>query len=189
MDAPDKPGLGARGAGRHTCGAYLRAGQGGFTFIEMVVVVMLLSVITAIIVPLYGNSISAMKARSARGDFISVLFFAQELAVRESREVRLYMDDRAGAYWLEGWRSGFGDDKVFEVLADGQQGAPHHFPDALSFSRVRARNDKKRNLSYISCFPNGACDRASIRISEQERGERDTTISTTGSLGGVEVRP
>ena len=40
-------------------------------------------------------------------------------------------------------------------------------------------------ITFTTSPPNAA----RISISEQARGERDTTISTTGSLGGVEVRP
>lgn len=180
MNAPYMPGSRREGGAART-------GEGGFTFIEMVVVITLLAILTAVIVPVYGNSISAMKARSARGDFVAVLFFAQELAVRESREIRVCLDERDGAYWLEGWTAGFGDDKVFEIVTDASRTGVRHFPDSVELSQVRARADRKRNLHYIACFPNGACDRASIRIAGEGRGEPDTTIATTGTLGGVEV--
>lgn len=161
----------------------------GFTFIEMIVVVTLLAMLSAAVVPLYGHSVRALQARSARGDFVALLFFAQELAVRESREVRLCINDREGTYWLEAWAGGLGEEKTFEPLPDGQDGALHHFPEASHLTRVRARDDARRNVKYIACMPNGGCDRASIRISVEGREERATTIATTGVLGGVEITP
>ena len=163
------------------------ARQGGFTFIEMIVVMTALAILTAVIVPVYGNSISAMKARSARGDFVAVLLFAQELAVRESREIRVCLDQDEGAYWLEGWVSGFGEDKQFEPVVDGAQSGVRQFPESIEVARVRAREDRKRDIHFIACFPSGACDRAQLTLKREERGEADISIATTGSLGGVEV--
>ena len=100
-----------------------KRGAGGFTFLELIVVLSILAVLTAIIVPVFGNSVSALKRRSARGDFVAQVYFVQELAVRESREMRLYIDTRKGAYWIEGWVEGHGDDKAFSTLSDQSQGA------------------------------------------------------------------
>jgi len=163
------------------------ARQGGFTFIEMIVVMTALAILTAVVVPVYGKSISAMKARSARGDFVAVLLFAQELAVRESREIRLCLDEDEGTYWVEGWVSGFGEDKRFEPLVDGAQSGVRQFPESIELARVRAREDRKRDVHFIACFPNGACDRAQLTLKRDGRGEADISIATTGSLGGVEV--
>ena len=163
------------------------ARQGGFTVIEMIVVVTVLAILTAVIVPVYGNSISAMKARSARGDFVATVLFAQELAVRESREIRVCLDQEEGAYWIEGWVSGFGEDKVFEPVGDGSQSGVRRFPDSITLTQMRAREDRKRDLHYIACFPNGACDRARITLGGVERGDGEVTIATTGTLGGIEV--
>lgn len=163
------------------------SGEGGFTFIEMLVVVTVLAILTAVIVPVYGNSISAMKARSARGDFVATVLFAQELAVRESREIRVCLDEADRAYWLEGWVSGHGEDKIFEPVADGAQSGVRHFPESIALAQLRAREDRKRDLHYIACFPNGACDRARVTLSGVGRGEGAVTIATTGTLGGMEV--
>lgn len=182
MRAREEPDANAQRGGRFPSAA-------GFTFIEMIVVVTLLAILSAAVVPLYGHSVRALQARSARGDFVALLFFAQELAVRESREVRLCIDDREGTYWLEGWTGGLGEEKTFEPLTEGQNSGLHRFPESSHLSRVRARDDARRNVKYIACMPNGGCDRASIRISGESRGKGDTTIATTGVLGGVEITP
>jgi prepilin-type N-terminal cleavage/methylation domain-containing protein len=174
MGAPDTPRTGS-------------SGEGGFTFIEMLVVVTVLAILMAVIVPVYGNSISAMKARSARGDFVATVLFAQELAVRESREIRVCLDEADRAYWLEGWVSGHGEDKIFEPIADGAQSGVRHFPESIALAQLRAREDRKRDLHYIACFPNGACDRARVTLSGVGRGDGKVTIATTGTLGGMEV--
>jgi prepilin-type N-terminal cleavage/methylation domain-containing protein len=161
----------------------------GFTFIEMIVVVTVLAILTAVIVPVYGNSISAMRARSARGDFVALLFHAQERSVREAREIRVCLNEEDRSYWLEGWLSGLGEEKVFEILKEGPHTGVYHFPDSVVLSQVRARSDRGRNTQFIACFPNGASDRAIIRFGSGERGAKDITIATTGALGGIEVTP
>lgn len=165
------------------------ARQGGFTFIEMLVVVTVLAILTAVIVPIYGNSISAMRARSARGDFVALLFHAQERAVREAREIRVCLNEEDRSYWLEGWVSGSGDDKVFEILKEGPHTGVYHFPDSVVLSQIRARSDRGREIQFIACFPNGASDRASIKIAGEGRAVKDITVATTGALGGIEVTP
>lgn len=165
----------------------VRRATRGFTFLELIVVLTILAVLTAAVIPVFGASVSAMKQRSARGDFVALLYFVQELAVRESREMRLYIDEREGAYWVEGWISGHGDDKGFEPLPDRAQGGVRYFPDPLEITRIRARTDRSRRLHYIAFLPTGACDRASLRLSNGVRGEGSTTIATMGVLGGVEV--
>lgn len=163
--------------------------NGGFTFLELVVVVTILAVLTAMIVPVYGDSVSAMKRRSARGDFVALLYFVQELAVRQSREVRLYIDGREGAYWVEAWESGHGDEKEFVPVSDRAYGGVRYFPEQFEITRIRARSDRGRGIHYLSFYPNGACDRASIRVSNGGRGDGSTTITTTGVLGQIEVTP
>jgi len=164
-----------------------RRGAGGFTFLELIVVLSILAVLTAIIVPVFGDSVTAMKRRSARGDFVAQLYFVQELAVRESREMRLYIDTRRGAYWIEGWVSGHGDDKIFEALANHSQGGVRYFPEQIKIGRIQARTDRGRKVHYIAFLPTGACDKASLQFANGARGEGSTTIATTGVLGGVEV--
>lgn len=159
----------------------------GFTYLELLVVLTILAVLTAIIIPVFGDSVSAMQRRSARGDFVALLYFTGELAVRESREMRLYIDSRQGTYWVEGWSAGHGDDKIFEPLADRAAGGVRAFSSSVEVSRIRARTDRARNIHYIAFLPTGACDRASLQLSHGARGGGSTTIATTGALGGVEV--
>lgn len=161
-----------------------RTGRRGFSFIELLVVMSLLALIAAALVPVYGPSVGAMRARSARGDFTATLLFAQELAIREGREIRVMLDTEGQAWWLEGWESGRGDKKVFTPLeVDGER----KFPEAATLTRVRARAAGGKGRYFIACYPNGACDRASLQW--RAPGERASTwtLTTTGVLGGIEV--
>lgn len=159
----------------------------GFTLLELIVTVSILAVLTAVIVPLYGSAVTALQRRGAQGDLVARLLYAQELAVREGREIRVYLDGRAQAYWLEGWAGGDGDDKRFEPLADPAAGGVHTLPPGMRIARLDARTDRARRMPYVACLPNGACDRVRIRLARGD--EPGATITTTGILGGVEVTP
>ncbi len=161
----------------------------GFTFLELLVVLSILAVITAMIVPIYGASVSAMQRRSLRGDFVATIYYLQELSIQQSRELRLYVDDDEGTYWAEGWVSGLGDDKVFEALTDRKLGDVQPFPDSLKITRIQARKDRGRSQHYIAFYPSGGCDPAKIRFGELRGGKTTFSIETTGALGDVVVTP
>ena len=160
----------------------------GFTLLELVVVLSILTVLTAVVVPVFGDALSAMKRRGARGDLIALVYYAQELAIRESRELRLYLDTREHTYWLEGWVDGHGDEKSFAPIT-GRDSGTHHLPPQLKFAHVHARTDRTRRLNYVAFMPTGACDRARIHLSPVREGEPATTIETTGVLGGLDISP
>lgn len=163
--------------------------QRGFTFLELLVVLSILAVLTAMIVPVYGASVSAMQRRSLRGDLVATIRYLQELSIQQSRELRLYVDTREGTYWAEGWVAGLGDDKVFEALHDSKLGAMQTFPGSLKITRIQARKDRGNRHHYIAFYPTGACDPAKIRFGKRRGGKATFTIETTGTLGDVVVTP
>jgi prepilin-type N-terminal cleavage/methylation domain-containing protein len=160
---------------------------GGFTFLELVVVLAILAVITAAVIPVYGASIAAMKQRSFRGDLTATIYYLQELSIQQSRELRLYVDRREGSYWTERWVSGFGEDKVFEPLGDRNIGQEKSLPGALKITRIKARDDRGTGINFIAFYPNGSCDAATISFGERRGGKTTFRIETTGALGDVLV--
>ncbi len=161
---------------------------GGFTFLELVVVVALLTIITAAIVPLYGASMGAMKRRAARGDLVATIQYLQELSIRQSRELRLHLDKDTGNYWATGWVAGIDEDATYMPLADTALGETRQLPDSLQFGRVTARRDRGGSY-YITFYPNGASDAARIQLNGRKGDEKDIEIEITGALGEILVTP
>ena len=161
----------------------------GFSFLELLVVVSILAVLTAAIVPLYGISVRSLQQRSVRGDFVATLYFLQELSIQQSRELRLHIDPEQNAWSVSGWVSGMGEDKIFEPLTVNALGDAHQFPDTLPVQRLRGRTARGQKAPYITFYPNGACDNAEIRFGPTDSNRPVMTIETTGSLGGVVVSP
>ena len=159
----------------------------GFTFLELMVVVAILAVLTAAIIPVYGASVSAMKKRGARGDLVATVLYLQELSIRQSRELRLYIDDDNGRYWAAGWVDGLGEAKTFAPLDDRTLEGGGQLPDGLVFTRLDVRRDRSNGLHFIAFYPNGACDTAELRLGDRKGGRATATIQLSGALGGVSV--
>ncbi len=164
-------------------------GHRGFSFLELLVVVSILAVLTAAIVPLYGISVRSLQQRSVRGDFVATLYFLQELSIQQSRELRLFIDPEENTWSAHGWISGMGEDKVFAPLTVNALGEKHYFPDTLPVQRLRGQTARGQKTPYITFYPNGACDNAELRFGPTNSNRPLMTIETTGTLGGVVVSP
>ena len=163
-----------------------RTGQAGFSLIELVVVLVVLSTLAAAVVPIYSGSVQGIRMRGFHSDFVQFITYLQERAVTDVREYRLYIDDDENTYWvmqLAGWED---EEKVYE-MAGGDLGGERHFPEAVEVSRISGEKDRDRDGYYTTCFPNGSCDRIKIYLNEAGDRRRQVIIETTGVMGKIEV--
>lgn len=173
--------LRARHSGAGICAA------AGFTFLELLVVVTLLSILSAAVVPLYGASMAGLRLRSIQNDFISLLSFVQERAVADSREYRLYLNTQDGSYFVMYLAEYDGQRKIFEYV-EADFGVEQFLPEFIKMDKVKAREDRNMRMNYIACYPNGACDRATVTLLDTRSRSRRVDISTLGTLGKFEVK-
>lgn len=170
--------LGNEGVGR----------RAGFTFLELLVVVIIVGVISASVLPVFSSSFASLRVRNAKADLMAAIAHAQECAVRESTPYRFNLDPESRSYWITRYKSGVGEEEVFERVPDkwGQETA---LPDALEVSRPKMRKDRETKAFYLQCYPNGACDMASISVTTKGRGRASKfTFETLGALGQFEVK-
>src|SRR5947209_19484456 len=94
-------------------------GSGGFTLIEMIVVLAILAVALGLGMPLFGARSSTAELNAAAVRLRAAMAEARAIAVAEDRPV-VFRGDRAGGYWLDGRRRGFdaADDRL-RVLTSG----------------------------------------------------------------------
>ena len=70
----------------------------GFTLLELLVVVALIATISLSVMPVFISSMHGIQLRNARNDLIAAIRFAQEMAVRESVEYRVYFNSQEHSY-------------------------------------------------------------------------------------------
>jgi prepilin-type N-terminal cleavage/methylation domain-containing protein len=158
----------------------------GFSLLELIVVLLMLSTLAAAVVPIYGGSVQSIRMRGFHSNFVQFITYVQERAVTDVREYRLYIDDKEKTYWVmehTGWDR---DDKVYDV-AGGDLGEERYFPESVEVSRISGEKDRGRDGYYMTCFPNGSCDRIKVYLNEDGDRRRQVIIETTGVIGKIEV--
>ena len=158
--------------------------DGGFTLAEIMVVLTIMVILLSAVVPLYLTSHRFVRIDQAERDLVATMEYAQERAVLDQTEYRLYLDTKSNTYWparLADVRNG---DKLFEDL--DETGAGHTtLPPGLRFTKSKARRDPVRNIQYVAFFPSGACDDATIELETDKREK--SHVATKGMLGRLEI--
>jgi prepilin-type N-terminal cleavage/methylation domain-containing protein len=163
--------------------------QAGFSLIELMIVMVVLGILAAAVMPIYGGSVKTMRVRSFQSDLVQLIGYIQERAVTDVQEYRLYVDEREGTYWVMrhvGWED---EDKVFEMARD-DLGTVRRLPAGLEVKLdSHWRKDRERDAEYMTCYPNGSCDIVELTLREVDSRRRrdDVDIATTGVMGQIEV--
>ncbi len=72
----------------------------GFTFIEMAVVVVLIGIMAAVAVPMFGRSLPRIKTRAEARNILSTIRTARSRAIAENVQYGVYFDINARSYRL-----------------------------------------------------------------------------------------
>ncbi|MGC8739568.1 MAG: pilus assembly FimT family protein [Candidatus Hydrogenedens sp.] len=168
---------------------YVKKAKYGFTLLELVVVVALISILTGMIIPIYNRTMYSLRIRNTTQDITSLIRYAQEKAVAESREFRVLIDEEKGTFSLFRLKSQSWDgEKEFEPVGTADGGGMITLPETIQISRITAGKDRKTGIRYISCYPNGASDPGQIELEPQIRGQQRILIKWTGALGRFEIK-
>lgn len=74
--------------------------QGGFSLLEMMIVVAIIGLIAAIAIPNFVDMLAEQRARAAASELVGDLVLARVEAIKQQRRVVV----ERGASWKEGWR-------------------------------------------------------------------------------------
>jgi prepilin-type N-terminal cleavage/methylation domain-containing protein len=166
-----------------------RRAEAGFTFLELVAVMIILAVLTSAVVPMFHDSIVNLRKESAIENVIASMKYAHERAILNSVESRFVVDIENNQYWVVIFKELDKDNEpVFEPLSDAA-GRKHTLPATLEFERPKARRLKGEDIYFVAFYPGGACDVAEVRLRDvQDRVRRSITIETEGRLGQFDVK-
>lgn len=157
----------------------------GYTFIEIIIVVVILGVVLAGVAPMYRGSMTWVRTDRAVRNIVALLKYGQERAMTDAVEYRLYLDPDKRSYWLTRL-TGFDQEgeKVFAQVTEDRK-TPYRLPETLEITSIAARKSDGLGVYYISLYPHGACDAATIRF--HDRSRRKVSIETKGRAGQLSV--
>lgn len=161
-----------------------RRGAGGFTLLEIIVTLVVLTVVLGAVSPVFIYSVRASRQEQALRDFVAYLKYAQECAVAKTLEYRVYIDPNERAFWVM-YFAPQKDGSLELVPAEEPFAGRRHFPDDFELEDPKARWDDERDAFYIACHATGACDFATVKIRYGRHARFE--LKTEGNLGVFDI--
>jgi prepilin-type N-terminal cleavage/methylation domain-containing protein len=180
----------------------------GFTFLEIMLVIVIVAILSAVVVPNMAKSIKGNRLRSASRTVISSGKYARSLAVMRQKEMVLTFDLDANRVVTHGFSSGSEAESLGDEFVDGDSlPAPEVFiegeeaPPAIQF----ATSELERDLDKVSVelvrlgdgseitagechvlyYPNGRCDTYEVLLRDKSGLAMHIQVDP---LSGVESR-
>ena len=145
--------------------------KSGFTLIELIVVVLLLSIVTGLAVPRFKRTFSELQLKSSAFNLYKMLQFARDRAIVEGARFRIHFDFERRSYRL--LKAPDKEDRTPAYkITPGRFGKKIVLPETI---RIEG------HPADLTCYPDGTCMNAAIRLSG-EGGAFEVLIS---GLGGV----
>ncbi len=152
---------------------HLHRHRSGFTLLELLLVLLLLSLITAMVTPQLRNFAHGRDLGFTSTELVSLANYGRTQSIAEGRRYRLNVDQQNQVFWLTA-QSG--------ASAQGLQtewGQRIYAPGTI---RIETKLPTHEDGQYITFFPNGRCEPASIRLT-LENGN----VAVVGSLSATET--
>jgi len=161
--------------GEMTLGSKLK--KSGFTLIELVLVILLVSIITALSTPLFRRTFSDLTIKNASFDMGKMINYTQEMAIIDRVMYKLNLNFEKESYWIT--KETHSEEGVVYKRIKGRFGKIFILPRRFSL-----RSNKKEIVFY----PDGRSDEAKIWIRDEEsREERVIEVQGFGSRVTVEA--
>jgi prepilin-type N-terminal cleavage/methylation domain-containing protein len=148
----------------------------GFTFIELILVAIIISVLAGLTTPLFRKPLRSIRLKNTCRNLVHLMRYAQAKSIAERKLCRINLDLQQGAFWLtEQDEDGSFSADGFERL-QGTWGRVVYLPDGISLSA---------EAPLITFYPDGSSDRVKLKIFAGE--EEHFAITAQRNIAYVQV--
>jgi type II secretion system protein H len=149
------------------------AGPEGFTLLELILVMVILTIVLSMAAPSLRGFFSSRKAHDAASNILSLVRFARTQAIAEGCTYRLNFDSDKSIYWLTSNAKG-----AFGSL-NNEFGREFLLPDDTTFT-IEKEKDKTGTEKYVDFFPQGMTESSTITLTDR-RGDVIKVMSPSPS--------
>ena len=158
-----------------------RAGSGGFTLVELTVVIVMMAVLATMIVPRVSGSARSARLREDAARMLTAARYARNYAITHRCVCRLVLDPTDGQYVLEYEPQPEEQPGQFAPLT-GAMGKARRLEEGVGFGGVRIEPSRGRagRDNAVSFSPTGQSDAAVVELTD---GRRTISLVLIGSSG------
>lgn len=150
----------------------------GFTFIELVLVAVIILVAAGLSVPLFRKSFSSLHLKTTCQDLVRLMRYVQTKSIVERRVCRVNFDLEKAFFWPTVQdETSRGEYKEIK----GRWGKAVKIPNG-----ILVESDIEDNASFISFYPDGSSTKAEIKLHDKKG--KTFIITTQRTIGYAEVK-
>ncbi len=139
----------------------------GFTLIELVLVILLISILIGLSTPIFRRTFSNLELKNTTYNISKMINYAEEMAIIDKVNYKINFDFEKGKYWITK-----GEEKI-----GGRYGRTFFLPRGLTFTGKREE---------ITLYPDGSSGRAEIKIVDKTGEGYQLQIKGFGSRVQIE---
>lgn len=156
----------------------------GFTLIEVLLVIVLLTIVTALAIPRFNQSYAQLQLRDLTNDIAYLMRYAQSRAIHTARPLKLMFDEGNNSYWLtqaapddeEGPAAEEPPDVIYEKLP-GRFGRVFKVPAEMTLAPTH---------SSVTFTPDGRIEKIQIDVCRQDQCMIVSTQNQSGYVAVIE---
>ena len=152
-----------------------RRGRGGFTLIELVLVIAIIFAFSAIVAPRFSDFVPALRVQRTADDLLGTARKGRADAALHGLNYRLRIDTNEREYWLEVQGNPFQDADEWKTLP-GLWGDRTKFPDGVEI------DSEEDTLEFR---PDGTATEGELRVYDQK--DNEVVIKIEAATGRVYI--
>ena len=137
----------------------LRRAQGGFTLLELIVVLFLAGLVAALVAPSFSGTLESSRLRSGAAGVRATFTLARTLAASGSRLRSVVFDIERGEYVVDG------------------EARTYVLPEGIRIESARVGNEEPEQETFrVRFFPDGSAEGAEIVVASSAGGRLRVTV-------------